>query len=206
MEDIFKNVGTSAPALLPLFRSKAQLAILGALYVGPHRYWTISSLAEYIGQPVSTTHREVARLDAAGIVTVTAEGRNRVVGPNWRLPWAGALVSLLDQTIGPLALLTEVLKEVAGLNQAWIFGSWAARHHGIPGPPPRDVDLLLVGDAISRFSVADATARVADRAGVELNPYFVSEQEWEQPDRGSFVAQVKSGPLVSVPFRDRANA
>jgi hypothetical protein len=74
--DIFNNVGTSAPALLPLFRSEAQLAILGTLYVGPYRYWTISALANYIGQPVSTTHREVARLDAAGIVTVTAEGRN----------------------------------------------------------------------------------------------------------------------------------
>ena len=111
-------MGTSAPPLLPLFRSEAQLAILGTLYVGPYRYWTISTLAEYIGQPVSTTHREVARLDAAGIVTVTAEGRNRVVGPNWQLPWAGALVSLLDQTIGPLALLTEVLAEVAGLDEA----------------------------------------------------------------------------------------
>jgi hypothetical protein len=175
--DIFKNVGTPAPPLLPLFRSEAQLAILGTLYVGPSRYWTITALAEYIGQPVSTTHREVARLDAAGIVTVTAEGRNRVVGPNWQLPWAGALTSLLDQTIGPLALLTEVLVEVDGLNEAWIFGSWAARHRGTPGPPPRDVDVLLVGEGMSRFAVADATAKVADRAGVEVNHYLLTEEE-----------------------------
>jgi hypothetical protein len=204
--DIFKNVGTSAPPLLPLFRSEAQLAILGTLYVGPYRYWTISALAEYIGQPVSTTHREVARLDAAGIVTVTAEGRNRVVGPNWQLPWAGALVSLLDQTIGPLALLTEVLAEVAGLDEAWIVGSWAARHQGTPGPPPRDVDVLLVGDGMSRFAVAEATAKVADRAGVEVNPYLLSEEEWRQPAEGSFVAEFKAGPLVAVPFRKSAGA
>ena len=130
MGELFKKVGTSAPPLLPLFRSEAQLAILGTLYVGPYRYWTISALAEYIGQPVSTTHREMARLDAAGIVTVTAEGRNRVVGPNWQLPWAGALVSLLDQTIGPLAILTEVLVESPGLTKL-------VAHRGGGGPVGR---------------------------------------------------------------------
>lgn len=139
-------------------------------------------------------------------MTVTAEGRNRVVGPNWQLPWAGALVSLLDQTIGPLALLTEVLAEVAGLDEAWIVGSWAARHQGTPGPPPRDVDVLLVGDGMSRFAVAEATAKVADRAGVEVNPYLLSEEEWRQPAEGSFVAELKAGPLVAVPFRKSAGA
>ena len=199
-------MGTSAPPLLPLFRSETQLAILGTLYVGPYRHWTISALAEHIGQPVSTTHREVARLGSAGIVTVTAEGRNRVVGPNWQLPWAGALTSLLDRTIGPLALLADVLAEIAGLEEAWIFGSWAARHQGTPGPPPRDLDLLLVGEGMSRFAVAEATAKAADRAGVEVNPYLLSEDEWRQPAEGSFAAELKSGPLVEVPFEKSAGA
>ena len=68
------------------------------------------------------------------------------------------------------------------------------------------MDVLLVGDGISRFAVADATAKVADRAGVEVNPYFLSEEEWRQPAEGSFVAEVKAGPLVGVPFRKRAGA
>jgi hypothetical protein len=113
---------------------------------------------------------------------------------------------LLDQTIGPLALLTEVLAEVAGLDEAWIFGPWAARRQGTPGPPPRDVDVLLVGDGMSRFAVAEATANVADRAGVEVNPYVLSEEEWRQPAEGSFVAELKAGPLVAVPFRKSASA
>jgi hypothetical protein len=199
-------VGTSSPALLPLFRSRAQLGILGTLYVGPHRYWTISALAGYNGQPVSTTQREVARLEAAGIVTVTAEGRNRVVGPNWELPWAAALVSLLDHTIGPLALLGEALAGVPGLDEAWIFGSSAARHRGVPGPPPRDVDLLVVGHDLSRFAIAAATGKVADRAGVEINPDLVTEDEWEHPAEGSIVAELKAAPLVAVPIGQGAGA
>jgi len=191
---------------LPLFRSETQLGILGTLYVGPDRYWTISALAERLDQPLSTTAREVGRLADAGIVTVTAEGRSKLVGPNWELPWAGALARLLDQTIGPLALLGEALAEVDGLEEAWIFGSWAARHEGVPGRAPRDVDVLLVGDNLSRFDIAAVTNRVADRVGVEVNPHLVSSEEWQHPAPDSFVAGLKSGPLVAVPLRRATRA
>lgn len=191
---------TSAPGLAPIFRSEAQLQILGELYVGAARTWTITALAERIGEPISTTAREVNRLAAAGIVTITAQGRNKLVGPNWSLPWAGPLAALLDRTIGPLYLLSEALTGVDALTQAWIYGSWAARHTGHPGPAPRDIDVVLVGDDLSRYSVVAATSSVADQVGVEVNPYLVSTGEWTRPRPDSFVAQVQAGPLVQVPL------
>ena len=196
--DILSHMRTSAPGLIPLFRSEAQLHLLATLYVGPDRYWTITALAHRLDEPVSTIAREVNRLADSEIVTITAEGRNKIVGPNWHLPWAGALASLLDQTIGPLALLGEALKEIGGLSEAWIFGSWAARHQGTPGPSPRDVDVILVGDNLSRYAVAEATNRVADRVGLEVNPYLVTVGEWRYPIPNSFVADVKVGSLVPV--------
>ena len=111
---------TSAPALAPIFRSETQLQILGELYVGPDRTWTISALAARIDEPLSTTAREVNRLADAGIITITAQGRNKLVGPNWLLPWAGPLAAWLDRTIGPLYLLSDTLAGIDGLDQAWI--------------------------------------------------------------------------------------
>ncbi len=81
---------------------------------------------------------------------------------------------------------------------AWIFGSWAARHQGTPGPSPRDVDVILVGDNLSRYAVAEATNRAADRVGVEVNPCLVTVGEWSDPIPNSFVADVKVGSLVPV--------
>ena len=197
---------TSAPALLPLFRSGTQLAILGTLYVGPDRCWTITALAEHVDQPVSTVAREIGRLDDAGIVTVTAEGRNKLVGPNWELPWALALSSLLDQTVGPLALLSEALGLLEGIEEAFIFGSWAERYQGARGSAPRDIDLLVIGDHLSRFAVVDATNAVADRAGVEVNSYLASIDEWNAPEPDSFLADVQTKSLVPVPLRAGSRA
>ena len=191
---------TSAPGLAPIFRSETQLQILGELYVGPDRAWTISALAARINEPVSTTAREVNRLAEAGIVTITAQGRNKLVGPNWVLPWAGPLAALLDRTIGPIYLLGEALSGIEGLLEAWIFGSWAARHAGNPGPAPRDVDVVVVGDNMSLYSVIDATSAVADQVGVEVNPYLVSTEEWSQPEPDSFVARIQTGALSPIPL------
>ena len=85
-----------------------------------------------------------------------------------------------------------------GRCEAWIFGSWAARHQDTPGPSPRDVDVILVGDNLSRYAVAEATNRVADRVGVEVNPCLVTVGEWRDPIPNSFVADVKVGSLVPV--------
>ena len=48
-----------------------------------------------------------------------------------------------------------------GADQVLIFGSWAARCHQQPGPPPHDLDVLVVGEP----------ARDAEqRLGLPVNP------------------------------------
>jgi len=191
-------VRTSAPGLLPLFRSEAQLLILGTLFTGGDPRWTISKLASHLGLPISTASREVAQLALAGIVTTIKEGRNTLVSPNWDLPWATTLAALLDKTIGPQALIAQALEDVKGVEEAWIFGSWAAREAGQVGPAPHDIDLLLVGDDINRFDIAEALDEVSRRIGVEVNPYAVSVSEWQHPAAGSFVEDIKGEPLVRL--------
>jgi predicted nucleotidyltransferase len=44
-------------------------------------------------------------------------------------------------------VLPEALCAVEGIEKVFVYGSWAARYHGEPGPVPNDVDVLVVGDA-----------------------------------------------------------
>ncbi|MGH3471306.1 MAG: winged helix-turn-helix domain-containing protein [Nocardioidaceae bacterium] len=131
---------TSAPRLLPLFRSQTQLAVLGLLYAGPARAWTVGEIARQLDLGLPTVSREIGRLADAGIVRVRAVGRTRVVSANWELSWADPLAQMLDRTIGPLAQLSEALREMPETVSAWIYGSWAECHHGVVGMPPRDID------------------------------------------------------------------
>ncbi|MEV4356246.1 hypothetical protein [Nonomuraea sp. NPDC049625] len=58
---------------------------------------------------------------------------------------ARPLTELLTLTYGPVAVLGEQLSGIAGIEEACIHGSWAARYSGEPGRVPNDVDVLVVG-------------------------------------------------------------
>lgn len=148
----------------------------------------------------ATASREVARLAEHGLLVTRSLGRNTLVRPNWDLPWAKDLRAILVQTVGVLGQLADALDGVAGINEAFIFGSWAARYTGEPGPPPRDIDVLVVGDASLR-SVRQACSRVEGDLNIEVNPVVLSSEEWSATEPEPFIAQLRSQPLVPIPIK-----
>lgn len=196
-------VDWSASALVPLFRSEQQLRLLSVLFADGPDELTVGDLAERAGVAQATVSREVARLAEHGIVVTRSLGRNTLVSANWELPWAPELRSILVQTVGVLGRLGAALGDVQGVEQVFIFGSWAARHSGEPGPAPRDIDVLVVGEASMR-SVRRACRPVEEQLRVEVNPVVVTVERWEAEHPDPFVAQVRSRPLVSVPIEGRS--
>jgi hypothetical protein len=107
----------------------------------------------------------------------------------------GPLTELLLLSWGPMLGRGEF----AALPQAervMIFGSWAARYHGRPGPAPHDLDVLAVGQP-TRASVYDAADRAQQRLGMPVNPVIRSAETWRQAD-DPLVRQIQSSPFVPV--------
>lgn len=200
---MIENVNMSAPALIPLFRSDQQLRILGVLFAQVGDELSIGDLAEEAGVAQATASREVARLEEHGLVVSRLIGRSKFVGPNWDLPWAPELRSILMQTVGVLGRLGEVLEHERGIDSAFIFGSWAARYQGREGPFPRDVDVLVVGDASLR-DVRRLCKKVQADLRIEVNPVVVDHDSWGAADPEPFIAQLKDQPLVPVPMAARS--
>jgi len=195
---------TSAPGLLPLFRSETQLAVLGLLYTGATRSWTISEIARHLEFGLPTVSREVNRLADAGILNMQTVGRSRLVSANWELTWAEPLAQLLDRTIGPLPRLSEALREIPEIVSAWIYGSWAERYDGTGGMPPRVIDVLVVGDDIDVIKLTVITDRVSDKIALPVNTQTVLTAIWADPEPGSFIDRLQHQPLVSIPLRTHA--
>jgi DNA-binding transcriptional ArsR family regulator len=182
--------------LLPLFRSEHQLHLLGELFVYAPEPRSISELAATTKIPQATVSREVARLEEAGLVRSARRGRLRLVEANDRLPYYHELRSLLLKTVGPAAVLTHELVGVAGIEQAFIFGSWAARYHGEPGPAPNDIDLMVIGEP-ELDALYAACRRVEAEVRLDVNPVVRPRAEWLRRTPG-FLADVRKGPLVPV--------
>lgn len=194
---MIENMSRSAPALIPLFRSEQQLRLLTVLFAEANEDLPIGKLADRAGVAQATASREVGRLTAHGLVVSRPLGRNTLVSANWDLPWARELRSILVQTVGVLGRLAEVLGDVEGVVSAYIFGSWAARYAGEPGPPPRDVDVLVIGDASLR-AVRRACADVERDLRIEVNPVVIDQDTWERQKADPFVEQLRSQPMVEI--------
>jgi DNA-binding transcriptional ArsR family regulator len=181
---------------VPIFRSDAQFRLLGELFTNPGVETTIGELAERTTVAQPTVSRQVTHLSEHGLVHCRHEGNRTLVSANLDSPLADDLRSLLTKLYGPIAAIRETLAEVPGVEEAFIFGTWAARWHGRSGPPPNDVDLMVIGEVAYDDVWAEAAA-LSERLGIDVNPVMRTRDEWEG-DATSFVRGVKSAPQVDV--------
>lgn len=188
------------PSPVPLFRSGLQAKLLAALFLRPEQNWTLAALARELGTTSSTLHREVRLLEESGLITATPVGRARILAPNTTHPIAEPLLRILSHVYGPEAVLSEEFGTVPGVQLLLIFGSWAARQGGEPGPPPNDVDVLVVGEA-DRTAVYAAADRAQERVGLPVNPVLASHRRWEAAS-DALIQQIKSGPFIELASDD----
>ncbi|WP_328532255.1 MarR family transcriptional regulator [Nocardioides sp. NBC_00368] len=185
---------SQAPVLAPLFRSEAQALLLSELLL-PGEELSMTDLAERVGLPYPTVHREVARLLDAGLLADRRVGRTRLVKGNEQSPLLAPTREILLTVTGPAVLLREALEGLDGIERAYIFGSFAARAKGEPGPPPNDIDLMVIGRPDVR-AVYEVCREVSDSVGRIVNPTIMSPEEAEE--QTGFLEEVRASPVIEI--------
>jgi hypothetical protein len=189
----------SVPVLAPLLRSDTQGRLLAELYLQPGRERTTTELALSADTALANASRELNRLAHAGFLLSRTSGRNHYFQVNEAHPLYRPVSEIVRYAYGPLAVLGPLLDSVPGIEEAFIYGSWAARLAGEIGPDPHDIDVLAIGDDIDR-SALDTVAESARRQlGREINPRAVSRRAWEsKPDL--FLQHLRERPLINIPL------
>ncbi|MGW5720581.1 ArsR family transcriptional regulator [Amycolatopsis sp. NPDC003865] len=188
----------ASPSLLPLLRSRLQGELLALVLLHPEREYSITELAESFGVSATTVLREAERLVGGGILEDRRVGRSRLVKARTDTPLYRPLSDVIAVTFGPMSLLAEALAGLAGVREAYIYGSWAARYSGEPGPPPGDVDVLVVGSP-DPDELFDRAERVSRRLGREVNVHRISPEAWATADTADpFLTSVRDRPLARL--------
>lgn len=190
-------VKPSVPALTPFVRSDASGAILAELFVHSENELSLAELGRRTGVSAAVVHKEVGRLVESGIAVDRVEGRNRLIRVNPDHPLFAPMQEIVLATYGPVPVLRELLAEVAGVQQSFIYGSWAARQAGELGPPPGDIDVLILGDT-PRRKLSKIASEGSDRLGVPVNITRLSAREWGSSDPTPFVKTVRSRALFPL--------
>lgn len=182
---------TAETAILPIWRSDIQPVILHRLSLGVDR--TAAEIAASAHLNPIVVARHVRPLIDTGIVTAERVGRANVLRLNLEHPATAHLVALANLTVG---LLTDLagLHRLAGVRRVVVFGSWARRHHGEPGPPPRDVDVFVETDAeVDSWPIREACLAIAGRHQVAVDPTILPGTE-----SAEFVKTHLDGPTIIV--------
>jgi DNA-binding transcriptional ArsR family regulator len=188
--------------LLPVLRTPLLGELLAWLYLHSDEHWSVSDLAKRLGVSQSTVSREADRLVESRLVTEQRRGNMRLLQADLEGPLARPLTDLLMLSYGPTAVLGDLLAEIPGIEEAYVYGSWAARYKGEAGPVPRDIDVLVIGDA-DEDVVFDA-ARAAERLlGREVNVRMVRPKTWRSGEADPFLTSVRTRPLVAIDIGEK---
>lgn len=171
-----------------------------ALILGdPAAEHSLISLAERTGMPYPSVHREVQRAEAAGLLTSRLVGRTRLIRADPVSPYFDGLSDVLVKAFGVPWVLGQALTGVAGIDAAYVYGSWAARFSGVEGDRPvGDVDLLVLG-APDRDDVYAAAGSAERRLGRSVQ-VTIRSSEWLMEGSGTFHDTVAGRPMVLVPI------
>jgi DNA-binding transcriptional ArsR family regulator len=180
---------------MPILRSQHQAELLTLLLLHPDTEYSITELSRRLSIPLTTAQREINRLSEAGLITERRVGRTRVVSANPPSRYTRPLTELLTLAFGPHVVIREEFNGIPAEGVA-IYGSWAARYDGVAGPPPADVDVLVVGEP-SRSDIYEAAEQAEQRLGLPVNVTLCSPARWTASS-DALIQQIRSAPIVWV--------
>ena len=175
--------------------SPAQARVLAWLFGQPERWFHFNELLRLTGLGSASLQRELARLDAGGLVMAEQVGNLRRRRANERSPVYAELVSLVRKTLGVVPTLREALAPLQGrIELALVFGS-VARQTDRAGS---DIDLLIVSDTVTVGEILPLVVEAEGTLGRKVNPtcYTTGEFERRRGDADSFVRRVLAQPTL----------
>jgi predicted nucleotidyltransferase len=183
--------------------SKVQQRVLGVLFGHPQRTFFANEIIRMARSGTGAVQRELARLEAAGLVTVQRLGKQKHYRANSNSPLFGELRSLALKTFGLADVLREALKPVARqARAAFVYGSIAKGQDTAAS----DIDLLVVSDRLTYadlYGALEATTAALGRK-VALTIYSPVELAHRVKQDNAFVTRVLEQPKLWLIGDERA--
>lgn len=184
-----------------LFSSAARVKVLTLLLTNPESRFYQREIQALTGLPVRAVQRELARLEALGLLQRTTEGNRTYYSVDRRFFLFPELKGLVLKTAGLGSFLRQHLTSEKSISLAFIYGSYAANQETTTS----DIDLLVVGEISSR----ELHAALRQAQGVvhrEINYILYSPAEFRQKvqEGDGFLQNVLSGPKLFLSGGDNA--
>jgi predicted nucleotidyltransferase len=177
-------------------RSRARRKLLAYYFANPTARHHLRGLGEQLQVDPSNLSKEMRRLEREGLFRSEVSGRQKYFRLNRSYPLFNEVRGIVEKTIGAVPLLAEALKKVDGIDEAYLFGSFARHQQDAAS----DIDVLVIG--APRGDVLAETARKLERQlAREINYTVLTVKEFKsrQNRKDAFLANIwhnKRVPLI----------
>jgi predicted nucleotidyltransferase len=175
--------------------AKVQQRVLGVLFGNPGRSFYANEVIGLAHSGTGAVQRELARLEAAGLVTATRIGKQKHYQANQASPVFQELRALVLKTSGLVDVLREALAPAEGLiRAAFVYGSVAKGEDRAAS----DIDLMVIGDDLTYADLFAALEDASTRLGRKIAPtiYSPTELARRMKQDNSFVTRVLDQPKL----------
>ena len=179
-----------------LLGSKLRSKVLGWLFTHPDERYFVRQLTSLVKEDSTNVSRELSRLEKAGILVSTIEGKHKYYQANHQSPLFDELHGLMLKTVGVADIIKKALEpRMADIKLAFIFGSLAKKSENRFS----DIDLLVAGN-ITFGEVCDLISTAEGTLNRELNPvvYTLSEFNKRVSENHYFIGDILSGEKIFI--------
>lgn len=177
-----------------IFSSQARVAVMKLFLMNPGDRYYLRQTASLTGQPVRAVERELAKLEAVGLIAHTWEGNRKYYRVNRECPIFPELKSIFLKTVGLGDALKGHLHQATGAIQvAFIYGSYARGDESTTS----DIDLFVIGP-ISPKQLSGVLAKAQTQLRREINPVVMRRGEFQRKVAGKnhFVTSLLQEPKI----------
>ncbi|MBT6068629.1 hypothetical protein HOG48_02640 [Candidatus Peregrinibacteria bacterium] len=176
-------------------RSKITQKLLNYFFMNPHERRYLNELARLLEVDPKNLDRKLKELEKHGLFDSDWSGKQRYYFLNEKFPLLNEYKQMVKKTIGFEHMLREAMKDVLGVEEVYIYGSYASDNMDAYS----DIDILIVGDC----ELEKTGSAIWDLQKIiqrEINPARITPDELakKRKEKDFFYTTIFSSPIVKV--------
>lgn len=177
------------------FRSKARQRLLAYYFTNPTARHHLRDLAEQLSIDPSNLSKELGRLEREGLFRSDVSGRQKYFQLNREYPLFDEVRNIVAKTIGAVPLIAQSFKKVQGIDEAYLYGSFARSQQDAAS----DIDVLLIG-APREELLAETVRKLERQLRREVNYTVLTPKEFKsrRARKDAFLENVWHNKRVSL--------
>ncbi len=155
-------------------RSEARRHLLAYYFTNPTARLHLRDLAAKLNTDPSNLSKELRRMEHEGLFRSEVSGRQKYFQLNREYPLFDEVRRIVAKTVGAAAIIRECLRKIDGIDEAYLYGSFAMNQQDAAS----DIDVLVIGSP-SEEVLAQAVSKVERQLGREINYTVLFRKEFE---------------------------